>query len=299
MSPVRSMTGFGAAEGSSELGSMRMEVKSVNHRFLEPRIRLPRELGDLELPMMRIIREKLQRGKVDVNVHWTPAPAYIPRLAFNQTVLRRYRDEIAALAEPLDMNGEVSLEYLLALPGVADTDTPEVHEPQLLALASDTLEQALNALIAERRREGASLEEELASRLDQLDQARKDIDQRRVEVVDAMRARLAKKAEEWAQSLSIQIDPDRLEGEVLLFAERADITEELVRLRAHIEAFRRLLASSPERESQGKPMEFLSQELLREANTIASKCRDTTVSSLTLGIRNEIEKIREQVQNVE
>jgi len=297
MAGTMSMTGFGTGESRSDLGVFAVEIKSVNHRFLEPRVYLPRELSSLELPLTRLVKDRLGRGKVDVSVRWTPGPECQPKAAFNLAVLRQYEAAVREAAGLLGRDETVSLEFLLGLPGVMETAATDADTSPPAQQAASAINQALDALVEERRREGAVLEGEVLSRLDNLAALAQEVEARREQVVESYRERL-RKAEEWAQTASLQLEPGRLEAEVLMFAERSDITEELVRLRAHVEAFRAAftgIAAGP----QGKPMEFLAQELLREANTMASKSRDTAVSSAVLGMKNEIEKIREQILNVE
>lgn len=293
-----SMTGFGRAESLSDLGAVTIEIKSVNHRFLEPRLFLPRDLASLELPLLRIVKQRLTRGKVDVSIRWQPSPTYTPKASFNAPLVERYATEVRAIAETLGLSEPVRLDYLLSLPGVQQTDSPRLDDTEILGQLSATLEQAIETLQAERRREGLSLEGDLLARLETLRASKRDIDARGGEVLDAYRAKLAKKAVEWAQSASIAIDAGRLETEVLMFAERSDITEESVRLEMHIDAFRDAL-SKPDLPPQGKSMDFLSQELLRETNTIASKSRDCAIASTVISMKNEIEKIREQAMNIE
>jgi uncharacterized protein (TIGR00255 family) len=298
MSQIHSMTGFGRAEATSEAGTITVEIKSVNHRFLDSRVHLPREMAAFEIPLLRTVKERLGRGKVDVSVRWAPSAAYVPRLHFNASLLTLYQEEIRTLARRSDCDGEVGLEYLLGLPGVAEKETPDVEQAAMLELTSSALAAALDTLVAERKREGSALLSDFLTRLDVLEAMRKQVEERRVEVTDLFRTRLAKKAAEWAKAASVQIDSGRLETEVLLFAERSDISEELTRLDAHIAAYRQNLSGKAPG-PHGKPLEFLTQELLRETNTIASKARDLSIASATIEMKNEIEKLREQVMNVE
>jgi uncharacterized protein (TIGR00255 family) len=296
-----SMTGYGRGEAGGAAGVFEVEIKSVNHRFLEAKVYLPRQLqmNQLETPLTRRVKEKLGRGKVDVSVRWNPSPEYQPRARFNREVLGIYDREVADMARALGRADEkIRLEFLLGLPGVSETDAPELEEAWIEELATVALDAALDKLLDERRREGAALEEELRGRLDNMEAMRAEIESRRDEVVASFRERLQKKAEDWARDAGIQIDAGRLEAEVMLYVDRSDVTEELVRLKTHIDAFRDAL-SRPENEAQGKALDFLGQEFLRETNTIASKSRDTGIAALVLSLKGEIEKIKEQVLNVE
>lgn len=304
MTPLMSMTGFGRAEAESPLGTCVVEIKTVNHRFLEPRVYLPRDLAALEIPLTRRIKERLARGKVDVGIRWTPAPETAPQMRFNEKLFQDYHVRIHRLAAHVGESCCVPIEYILELPGVSEKTSPEIDEGAIEALLAEALDKALDSLTDERAREGQALANEIAHRLDALDALREKIDQHRGAVVAAYRERLEKKAEEWAQDARISVEPGRLEAEIMLFADRADVTEELVRLQTHIQAFRDMLdgaeqAAASQAESRGKPMEFLTQELLRETNTIASKARNTELTAHVLAMKNEIEKVREQVLNVE
>jgi len=298
MSPLKSMTGFGRADLSSDIGSFAVEIKAVNHRFLDARIHLPRELSSLEIPLLKTLKSRLGRGKVEVSVRWTPSGHAVARMRFNRELLREYQAELALRAVPLRPEDAVPFEYVLSLPGVAEKDAPQVDQEEILKLADDALVQALDILVAEREREGVVLERELLLRLDNMASMRTQIEEQSGEVVEAFRQRLAKKAAEWAEATSLQVEGGRLETEVMMFAERSDITEELTRLAAHLEAYREAMAADDDA-PRGKPLEFLTQELLRETNTIASKARDTSILSTVLAMKHEIEKIREQVMNVE
>jgi uncharacterized protein (TIGR00255 family) len=295
---LRSMTGFGRAEASSDIGSITVEIKSVNHRFLDARVHLPRDLSLLEIPLSRRVKKRLERGKVEVSVKWTPSPELAGGVSFNEELIRRYEADVAHIANALGREHEnVPLEYLLSLPGAADKEARDDLSETIGKQAAEVLDAALDNLIAEREREGVPLAEEIAYRLDELERHRNAVEERREEVVDAYRQRLSKRAEEWAQSAEVELDKGRIESEILVFAEKSDVREELVRLEAHIKAFRDLLGEK--KNAKGKPMEFLTQELLRETNTTASKARDTDILSSVLEMKNEIEKIREQVMNIE
>lgn len=299
MSPLRSMTGFGRAEKSGAAGSFAVEIRSVNHRFLDFHITLPRDLSWLEMPLMAAAKGRLARGKVEALVRWTPSPDHAPRARFNETLLDAYAVELARIAEALGRRDEkVSLEYLLGLPGVLEREAMDADQEAILALAEATLGEALDRLVAERTREGGALRETFRGLLDDLLARRAQVEARRGEVVEVYRQRLRKRAAEWAESAQVRVDDGRLETEILLYAERSDIAEELARLAVHLKAFGDLLESAEDK-PLGKPMEFLAQEMLRETNTTASKSRDAAILSTVIEMKNEIEKIREQVLNAE
>ena len=299
MSALRSMTGFGRAEKSAAVGNFAVEIRSVNHRFLDVHVALPRDLSWLEMPLMAAAKGRLARGKVEALVRWTPAPDHVPRARFNAALLDAYAVELARIAEELGRREEkVSLEFLLTLPGVQEREAMDADQEAILALAEATLGEALERLVAERTREGAALHATFRGLLGGLLERRAQVEARRGEVVEVYRQRLRKRAAEWAESAQVRVDEARLETEILLYAERSDISEELMRLGVHLQAFTALLDATDDK-PLGKPMEFLAQEMLRETNTIASTSRDAAILSTVVEMKNEIEKIREQVLNVE
>lgn len=299
MSPMRSMTGFGRAEKSGAVGTFTVEIRSVNHRFLDVHITLPRDLSWLEMPLLAAAKGRLARGKVETLVRWTPSPDHAPQARFNVKLLDAYALELARIAEELGRRDErVSLEYLLGLPGVLEREAMDADQEAILALAEATLQEALDRLLAERTREGAAVRETFRTLLDGLVERRALVEARRDEVVEVYRQRLRKRAAEWAESAQVKVDDGRLETEIMLYTERSDIAEEMARLAVHLKAFGDLLEATDDK-PLGKPMEFLAQEMLRETNTTASKSRDAAILSTVIEMKNEIEKIREQVLNVE
>lgn len=299
MSGIRSMTGFGRGAAASALGSLEVEIKSVNHRYLDLRLNLPREFAACEAALTRLVRERLARGKVDATFRWTPAAEAAPRLRFNVELLRYYQAELASVAMPLRREDSVSFEYILGLPGVTEKESPSLDAEGLAELAARALAEGLEGLVSEREREGRSLAEELAGRIATLERLRAEIENRSGLVLEAYRERLEKKAAEWARLAEVELDDGRIETEIMLYADRADVTEELVRLRAHFAAFRENLKGGAEGDPPGKVCDFLCQEILRETNTVASKSRDSELAASVIAMKNEIEKIREQILNVE
>lgn len=298
MTMTCSMTGFGRGESCSEIGAFTVEVRSVNHRYLESRVHVPRQLGVLEGALTRMIKSRIRRGKVDASVKWQPAPRYGARVRFNQAMLQEYMIELEEMLAALGRETSLPVPYLLDLPGVSETEEPAIDEAELLSLAGEALVAALENLNREREREGAELRKDILTRIETLKQQRLSILEQRETAAEKWREKMRAKAEQWASAEGVQIEPGRLEQEVLLLVERSDITEELVRLEAHFTAFEEAFVSS-DAPSLGKALEFLTQELLRETNTIASKSRDSAIAGAVLTMKGEIEKIREQVLNLE
>ncbi len=290
---MQSMTGFGQASGVVGGAQVRVEIKTVNGRYLDLKLRLPRELSSLEPAVRRLLDSRLHRGRVEVffNLAWTSAD----QLEIQEPLVRNYQSA-AATAQSLGIPGELSVSTLLQLPGVLapaeqDFSAPE-QEAQLLEVVSAALEQVVET----RSREGTALRADLVSRLDELERVIEQVEPEAGKVTDHYRAKLEARLQRLVEREGVS-DPARLAQEVLYYAERADITEELTRLRAHLGRFREVLANASG--SVGKNLDFLCQEMNREMNTIVSKSSLVDISALGVRGKVEIEKIREQVQNVE
>ncbi len=290
---MQSMTGFGQASGRVGAAQVRVEIKTVNGRYLDLKLRLPRELSSLEPAVRRLLDSRLHRGRVEVffNLAWTSAD----QLEIQEPLVRNYQSA-AATAQSLGIPGELSVSTLLQLPGVLapaeqDFSAPE-QEAQLLEVVSAALEQVVET----RSREGTALRADLVSRLDELERVIEQVEPEAGKVTDHYRAKLEARLQRLVEREGVS-DPARLAQEVLYYAERADITEELTRLRAHLGRFREVLANASG--SVGKNLDFLCQEMNREMNTIVSKSSLVDISALGVRGKVEIEKIREQVQNVE
>lgn len=291
-----SMTGYGAAEIEWDDQVIQAEVRSVNHRYGEVSVKLPREWLFLEDPLRRLALERLKRGKIDIYVNvlnrqdgpagplvdWQRAEEYV-RIAREMT-------ERFGLT-PL----ELSARDLLALPGVTEPARGrQVDREELQRRLTEVLSAALDALVEMRRREGAHLKTDLQSRLDRLTQCGRALAELAPAVPEAARERLRQRLSQWGEASAI--DPDRLAQEVALIADRSDVTEELTRLSSHFAQAKTLLDA---KEPVGRKLDFLLQEMHRETNTIGSKSGDARISALVVEMKAELEKMREQVQNVE
>jgi uncharacterized protein (TIGR00255 family) len=289
-----SMTGFGS--GGAPLGSGRLavEVRSLNHRFLEIRVRLPTELPEFAFFVEQRCRELLQRGRYDVTIRLEGAALPTPSID-----LARGREAYRALCQLRDElapNSEVPLSVLGSLSSMLTSQ--QVIDPVPVRDALDVaMQEAIANLNAMRQREGEALRMELVGLLDRAVQLRVAISRRAPVLVDQFRQRLQERVERALKKAEAHgIEPSRLEAEVVLFADRSDITEELARLSSHFEQFA-VLCGEPV--AIGRRLEFLLQEIGRETNTIGAKCPDVQLSHLVVELKAEIERIREQVQNVE
>lgn len=292
---IRSMTGFGSSSVTTPLGEVGVEVKSVNNRFLDMNLKLPRELNNVELRLRDEVKRRLRRGKVDVFIRWTPAPNAQPLYHLNTALIKTYADQ---LRDALNGN-DVECGHLLSLPGVV-IPSPAVDEEGGLAEAAATaLNQALDAVEQFRQREGSDLAAAIAGSLDVIAGHRAAVAEAKDDIQREHETRLRDRVARLQQELAVSVDPGRLEQELMFFADKSDITEELVRLDAHLASFRKMLSTSNGSEPVGKSMDFLVQELLRETNTIGNKARGVAVAQNIVQMKSEIEKIREQVQNLE
>lgn len=295
---IRSMTGFGSAVASNAAGEFSAEVKSLNNRFLDLSVKTPRELNFMELPLRDEVKKRVRRGKVDLYLRWTPAPDAQPLYEINHAMLRTYAGQAREAITGLSTGETLDLGSLLQLPGVVNPTHAATEDGALAAGAISAVRQALDALDKSRSAEGAALVAAISGHLEVLATIRTETIPAKEEILEEHKARLRERVATLEKSLDTKLDPARLEIEIVMFADKSDITEELVRLESHITAFRKLLASKTG-EPVGKPMDFLVQELLREATTIGNKARGASISSLMVGMKSEIEKIREQALNIE
>ena len=290
------MTGFGRAEVSAGPVAISVEARSLNHRHLDVTLRLPRALADLEMDARRLIQSRLERGRVEIAVQLSPAPDTPgQKISVDQALAAQYIARARALGSAIGIGGDVTLAWVLERPGVvrleeADAPAPDTAWPIL----SDALTRALDELVARRTAEGEALGAELQKLTADL-RAQTDLVEARVPAAVARReARLRERIR--ALLGEAPIDQARILGEVAIWAEKTDVREELTRLRAHLEQCALVLAGGG---AVGRPLDFLIQELNREVNTIAAKADDLEVSQAALAAKGLVEKMREQVQNLE
>lgn len=292
---MRSMTGFGAATGTVAAGKVTAEVRSVNHRFLDVRVVLPREYGAWEGEIRDLVRGMIDRGRVELFVtRTTRGSTKGRRIDIRQDLARAYVRALRRLKAEMKLGGEVGVEVLTAIPDlvrVSEVAGDPTHES---AGVRRVVRQALNALGRDRRREGGFLAKDMRARVRMLEQLVANLERALPGVLRGLRDRAARRLRHLAAG--VEIDPQRLAQEAAVLAERADVTEEIVRIRSHLPAMKTLLgASGP----VGKRIEFLLQELQREINTVGAKVGDARVGALVLDAKAVLEKLREQVQNVE
>src|SRR5581483_5055419 len=294
--PIRSMTGFAQTKGQVNGGpAFSISLKSVNHRFLDLHFRLPANTDALEMQLRRVLKEKLARGHVDVNLSFEHEGA--ASLALNRQLVLAYVQAFRIAAAETGIAAEPDLNAVLRLPGALDmADSPE--EEKLTPAVLSALEHVLVQLNRMREEEGRGMERELRERMASLKSACTEVRKHRQTVLQTYAERLKSRMQEW---LAGSVDQDRIVQEAALLADRSDIQEELVRLENHVEHFLGVLNAEGE---AGKKLDFLLQEMNREANTLLSKTSGLAgdamrITEAGLAMKADIEKAREQVQNLE
>ena len=291
---ANSMTGFGRANVLKDGREMTVELKSVNHRYLDLGFRMPRHISFLEDEIRRVLTEKLTRGHVDVFVTYRNTRNDAKQVVVDPALLEAYIAAAGECADKYGLRNDLSVVNALRFPDVVDVVEAEEDRDAVIALADDALIAACDELIGMRRIEGERLSADLLARLDSVLAIRAAIAERAPFVVQDYRARLNERIA--AVLAETEVDTARLATEVALFADRANIDEELVRLKSHVAAARELLENGV---AVGRKMDFIVQEMNREFNTIGSKANDKEITALVIEGKAEIEKIREQVQNLE
>jgi len=289
------MTGYGRATAAGHNFSITVELKTVNNRFLDVNLRLANELQSLESTIKRMIGNRLTRGRVDVNLQYERNDETTFEL--NRPLIAGFLTALKAMKSEFELAGEPDLNVIARLPNVVVPSKTEAV-PEFFAALERVVSDALDDLENMREKEGSHLAEELSLRLNGIESRLPAIENEAAKVADEYLERLTKRIDDLLSKSNSQVDIDqgRLTQEVAYLADRADIAEEITRLKAHINHFRSIMA---EDKDVGKRLDFLTQELNREANTITSKTNNMIVKENALAMKSEIEKIREQVQNVE
>ena len=289
---MHSMTGYGRAFREIDGRQLTIELKSVNHRFLDLSFRMPRNLMFVEEPARRAIGERLSRGHVDIFVTYKNLREDARTVTVDRALFDAYARALGTVSE-IGLKDDRSLMAIARLPDVLTVTEAAEDQPAVTALMLETLNDALDQLIAMRQREGTAMRRDLSARVDEIERITGEIEARYPQTVEEYRNRLKAAVEEL---IGAQMDETRLLTEVAVMADRSAIAEEIVRLRSHVDALRKLFEDEM---PIGRRLDFLVQELNREANTISSKSQDIPITRLTLDIKAEIEKLREQLQNVE
>ena len=291
---IKSMTGYGGDKGSAEGLSVSIELKSVNNRYLDVSVKLPRTMLFAEEPIKAAVGRHISRGKVDVFVTVDQSASDDMEVRVNEPLLKGYIEALSAAAEKFGLQNDMTVMSLCRLPDVLSTDRREIDSSALMTGITEILERALTEYDAMRLREGEKLRDDVLARLETISRLTGVVEENAPKTVAEYRARLEQKLQEVLATANI--DESRVLTEAAIFADKIAVDEETVRLRSHISQLRGLTnGESP----AGRKMDFLIQELNREANTIGSKCQNADIAHVVVELKAEIEKIREQIQNVE
>lgn len=294
---MKSMTGFGHGEASSEGRLMTVDIKTVNHRYFEPSIRLPRKLLAFENDLRNLLKERIGRGKTDVFVNYANHSEEQGAVWLNSARLGEYVKALRAEGEKFGLRDDLSVSCILRIPDVLETEESEEDEELLKSLLLDAASSAADALDQMREKEGNALCADILTKISALEASREKILARAPFVVSDYKAKLeARLAELLGPEATKALDAGRLAAEVTIFSDKCCIDEELTRLGSHFTQFKQIIGG---KEACGKKLDFLTQELNRETNTIASKSNDLEITREALAMKNEIEKVREQIQNLE
>jgi uncharacterized protein (TIGR00255 family) len=291
---LKSMTGYGKGEASSSRGNFSIEIRSVNHRYGEVSVRMPRGFMSLENEVKRLVSSVIKRGKIDVIVQWEEATTSDSIPQIDHAAARGYREAFSRLADELQLARQIPLTLIIAQKGVMKEAVTSIDESEFQPLLISAVQSAVTAIDAMRQREGDALEIDLMARRQQVAEWSGNIGGRVPQVVAEYRQKLKNRLDLLLDG--IEMDETRLAQEIALIADRSDITEELVRLSSHFSQFDEAMRLS---EPVGRKLDFLMQEMNREVNTIGSKSNDVEITTLVIQIKSEMEKMREQVQNVE
>jgi len=286
------MTGFGAAEGKVAGGRLRIEIRTVNHRYFNPQLKLPYDLAGVEGELRERLRALLERGHVAVSARWVEQPEAQAAVMLDLDRAKQVVKALRELKKRLKLKGDPDLAFVARHPDVLSYSGDGAV--MTWADVQPVAERAAAEVLAMREREGRALTADLTARLDALEAGAKVIAARAPDRVTHELARLQKQVAELAGG--VQVDPQRLAVEVALLADRVDIAEELVRFQTHLAAVRAVLAGSG---AVGKQLGFLAQELLREINTMGSKANDAAITQAVIGMKGELERFREQLENLE
>ncbi len=291
---LRSMTGFGKGVVNFKKGNITVEIRTLNHRFFDINSRLPSSFYPLEIPLVEQIKKQIKRGSVNLNLMVESAKEKENNLALDYKMARRYHGILNQLKKSLNLKGEIGLAQILSFPHLITYKEQPKDINSFYPAVKAVLDKALNGLIKMRENEGKAIFNDLFKRAKIIEKTLAQIERRSEAAVKTYKEKLLKRMGQLVGQRNL--DKERLETEVALFVKNVDIQEEITRLLSHIENFRKTLKDKGE---IGKKLDFIAQEMHRETNTIGQKASDFKISEGIIQIKGEIEKIREQVQNVE
>lgn len=291
---LKSMTGYGRCERVFETKKITVEIKSVNHRFSDYNIKVPRQYGYLEDRIRQTVSRSVARGKIDVYVNIENCGEADKVITVNKDIVANYIEVLKDISETFSVENDLSVSKIASLPEVFRTEVKREDEEELWKCVLEVLEGALNEFLAMRSREGERIEADLRARVTYMASLAAEIDKRSPMIVEEYKNKLYAKIKEVVEE--DKIDDSRILTEVAIFADKVAVNEETVRLASHYDEFFSIMGSN---EPAGRKVDFLIQEINREVNTIGSKASDLEVAKIVVTLKGEIEKLREQIQNIE
>lgn len=291
---IKSMTGFGRCEIANESRRIVVEMKSVNHRYLDVAIKMPKKLTLFESPIRNLMKEYAQRGKIDVYITYEDCTENQVQLKYNEALAGEYLKYMQQMAEKFDLPLDLTAQSLARYPEILTMEAQELDEKEWWQLLEQAIRGAAEKFVDARTREGIQLRDDLFKKLDVMTGYVEQIEERSPEIIAEYRKKLTDKIQELLTDA--QIDENRLMTEVTIFADKICTDEETVRLKSHISGMKDTLLQG---DNIGRKLDFIAQEMNREANTILSKANDITVSDIAINLKTDIEKVREQIQNIE
>ena len=291
---IKSMTGFGRCEAVTDECKISVEIKAVNHRYLDLSIKMPKKFNYFEAAMRTLLKDYIQRGKVDVFITYEDYTEDQVSLKYNSTLAAEYMKNFEKMAEQFGLEDDVTVSMLSRCPEVLTLEQVPEDEEHMWAMLQEVLKGAAENFVETRLREGENLKNDLIGKLDHMLSMVDFIEERSPKILEEYRQRLGDKVRELLQNSTI--DESRILTEVTVFADKICVDEETVRLRSHIEGMKKELLAGG---SVGRKLDFIAQEMNRESNTILSKSNDLEISDQGILLKTEIEKVREQIQNIE
>lgn len=291
---IKSMTGFGRCEVQKDSRKFTVELKSVNHRYLDVNIRMPKKLNFFETAIRNLLKSYANRGKVDIFITYEDLSQAQVAVKYNAVLAGEYLKYLKQMEEEFGLENDIRVSTLSRYPEVFTMEEQSEDEEELWNGLKEALEGAFGQFVQTRQTEGENLKRDILAKLDRLNELTAHIEERSPQIVSEYRAKLEEKMKELLADT--QIEESRIAAEVILFADKICTDEEVVRLKSHISHMRNTL---DEKDEIGRKLDFIAQEMNREANTILSKANDIEVSDYAISLKTEIEKIREQIQNIE
>lgn len=291
---IKSMTGFGRSEVSEGARKFTIEMKAVNHRYLDVTIKMPKKLNVFEAAIRNELKNYIQRGKVDIFITYEDTSENNVMIKYNRDIAAEYMKYLKEMAEEFGLDNDVRVSTLSRYPEVLSMEEQNADEEEIWKVLQKAVDIAAQGMAESRVREGENLKADLLEKLDDMEKNVDFIAERSPQIIAEYRQKLSDKVHELLAGEAV--DENRIATEVTIFADKICVDEEMVRLRSHIEAVRKALLDGG---SIGRKLDFLAQEMNREANTILSKANDLTVSDCGIELKTTIEKIREQIQNIE